>query len=192
MYLGSVYIHHWHEHSNSTWLSPTSLIPVLALFFTIGSFWYIYRRRGKLRVYSPHSFALYFAPRDGLAIRVPLVFEATGAKTFVVQNLRLSFIDYPEIEPLLWSSTKDRVQPESGEKNDVPAVFAIAGNTAIREFVEFQGKFPAFDQHRRDYSVRIEGYIGNKNEWIEILTFTLYTTNITDFNRYLAYKNLKF
>jgi hypothetical protein len=73
---------------SASWLTPSLVISTCALLFTIGSFWWLNARRGKLRSPRPHSFAAAFTPHD-LLINLPLILHNTGAPAVVVQDFRL-------------------------------------------------------------------------------------------------------
>lgn len=51
------------------------LVAVLALLFTVASFWWLYARRGSLEVGQPGAYA--FASK--VRLRLPLAFYNTGA-----------------------------------------------------------------------------------------------------------------
>jgi hypothetical protein len=55
------------------------LIACLALTFTIGSFWWLNARQGRLTSFEPHSFAAVAIPMQS-RVRFPLVLYNTGAK----------------------------------------------------------------------------------------------------------------
>lgn len=73
------------------------LIACLAFAFTIGSFWWLHARQGRLEGFEPHSFAACVTPMLS-RFRFPLVLYNTGAKPIVIQNMRLW---YPEKGPTI-------------------------------------------------------------------------------------------
>src|SRR6266496_3174530 len=79
---------HVHIKVAGPWASIA--VASLALVFTIGSFWWLNARQGRLKSFEPQSFAACRTP-DILRLRFPLVFYNTGAKPIVVQDMRLSF-----------------------------------------------------------------------------------------------------
>ena len=79
----------------------TTCIPVIALAFTIGSFWWIYARRGRLKATAPKTYASFIAHQIG--VRLPIVFHNTGARAIAVTDLRLVIDDDAELE---WENTR--------------------------------------------------------------------------------------
>ncbi|SDT37127.1 hypothetical protein [Jiangella sp. DSM 45060] len=160
----------------------------LALFFTIGSFWWLYARRGPLQISEPHTFAAYVSDND-VRIRLPLVMYNTGAVPIVVQNLRMVFpednapLDYP------WRNTRTQLTPASGDNDDLPAVFAVPGRQVVQKFIEFGGPFPGFVPVGRDVTAGIEAKLGHRDTWQHLLTFTLHMQHVAQKGIYLAHSN---
>src|SRR3954447_5679084 len=98
-------------------------ISVMALVFTVGSFWWLHARPGTLRVYEPTTWAAYVS-RNRSALRIPLVLHNTGAATLVVLSVRLRFLGGGELMP--WEWTRTRVDPKGDDVQDVTAPFSIA------------------------------------------------------------------
>jgi hypothetical protein len=157
--------------------------------FTIGSFWWLNARQGRLRSFEPQSFAAYVSP-DKIRLRLPLVLYNTGAKPIVVQDLRLTF---PEESgwtfPLPWCATRSQIKPAPDDGHAFPAVFSIAGRTAEQLFIEFGVSFSNITPLARDYQVRIEGKVGHRRKWRQLITFTLRGAHITDPGNYITYSN---
>jgi hypothetical protein len=162
------------------------LIACLALTFTIGAFWWLNARQGRLMSFEPHSFAAVATPFQS-KVRFPLVVYNTGAKPIVVQDLRLWFPG-TRSTVLPWSTTRSQLMPDSDDRIDLPAVFSIPGRTAQHRFIEFGGPFaggvPASDCH-----AQIDVKLGHHSGWDHLITFTFRATRITDPQRYISYSN---
>jgi hypothetical protein len=92
-------------------------VAVCALLFTVGSFWWLYLRRGKLVVATPQTYAAFLEERR-LILLFPLVFYNTGARDYVVRDLRVRFGDESGGVPLDWErvrggETRAPTQPRS-------------------------------------------------------------------------------
>jgi hypothetical protein len=164
------------------------LIACLALTFTIGSFWWLNARQGRLKSFEPHSFAAAVTPALS-RFRFPLVLYNTGAKPIVVQNMRLWF---PQKGPtvLPWTTTRSQLMPRSDDEHRLPAAFSILGRTAQQTFIEFGVPFPyPGGVPALNYQAQIDVKLGHRNQWDHLITFTLWATRITDPNRYIAYSN---
>jgi hypothetical protein len=162
------------------------LIACLALTFTIGSFWWLNARQGRLKSFAPHSFAAA-ATSQQTRLRLPLVLYNTGAKPIIVQNMRLWF---PGTQPIVlrWIATRSQLMPVSGDMADLQGVFSIPGRTAQQKFIEFGEAF-ASGVPARDCQAQIDVKLGHRNQWDHLLTFTLWATVITD-PHYITYPNL--
>ena len=71
------------------------LVAVLALLFTVASFWWLYARRGSLEVGQPGAYA--FASK--VRLRLPLAFYNTGARSLIVTDLQVLLVDDPAQPP---------------------------------------------------------------------------------------------
>ena len=80
---------HVHIQIAGPW--PSVAIASLALLFTVGSFWWLNARQGRLKSYEPQSFAACRIP-DKLRLLFPLVLYNSGATPIVVQDMRLTFL----------------------------------------------------------------------------------------------------
>jgi hypothetical protein len=175
---------HIHIRVAGPWLSIA--VASLALLFTIGSFWWLNARRGKLKSFEPQSFAVCRTP-DKLRLLFPLVLYNTGAKPIVVQDLRLRFAKEPRWQmPLPWTTTRSQLVSND---HAFPAVFSIPGRSAQQMFVEFGGSFPEVTPLARDYEVRVEAKVGHRKNWKRLITFALRGAHITHPDRYIAYSN---
>ncbi|MER5842159.1 hypothetical protein ABT099_17985 [Streptomyces prasinus] len=170
-------------------LPAAAAVAACALLFTIVSFWWLNARQGKLKSYTPHSFAAAVT-RSKTLIRVPLVFFNTGPKPIIVQNLRLVFLGATQNKVILpWSTTRDRIRPEKDDDPRLPSVFIVNGRAAVQVFVEFSTPFPNFIPEHREYQAMVECKLGHKGKWSELLTFSIQLGNITSPASYIAYSN---
>jgi hypothetical protein len=123
------------------------LVAVLALLFTVASFWWLNARRGSLEVGQPGAYAFANKPR----LRLPIVFYNTGARALMVTDLRLLLVDADQ-PPLHWIATTSQLRPQSTNERDFATPFAVPGR-GTREFVfEFgheQGWSPELDSKHR-------------------------------------------
>lgn len=177
---------HVHIQIAGPW--PSVAIASLALLFTVGSFWWLNARRGRLKSYEPQSFAACRTP-DKLRLLFPLVLYNRGATPIVVQDMRLTFPEESHWKaPLPWTTTRSQLPPSS-DGWTFPAVFSIAGRTAQQMFIEFGGPFPIVTPLARDYRIRIEVKVVHRKRWIQLVTFTLRAAHVTDPERYITYSN---
>ena len=174
----------------STFTGP--FIATLALLFTVGSFWWLQARQGRLRSYPPHTFA--FAGNPGqVLIRLPLVLYNTGPRPIIVQEMRLSFPKETGAAPLLWRASTSQIKPDTNDGRQLPAVFYVPGRQAQQHFVEFgidsADPLPGVDLRAQEYRVTVEALLGHKRKWKRLASFPLQGEHIELAGNYLAYSN---
>lgn len=103
-------------------------IAVLALLFTVGSFWWLHARPGRLVGNRPGEVALAITPQQS-RFRFGLVLYNTGARTLVVEELRLRIIE--DDRALEWITTRDRLRPTSDERIDFCCALPVDGRRAV-------------------------------------------------------------
>jgi hypothetical protein len=74
--------------ASNAWITPPVVISVCALLFTVGSFWWIQARRGRLRAYGPHAYGGCLAGNKKLFIH-PLIIHNPAPAPLAVTNARL-------------------------------------------------------------------------------------------------------
>jgi hypothetical protein len=166
-------------------------IALMALLFTVGSFWWLQARQGKLRSWQPFSWAFGRSPSQ-VVLRFPLVLYNTGAKPIIVVDLRLSFPTVPGQPSLPWRSTRSKLRPDIDDDLRLPAAFSIPGRQAQQYFIEFgldsKDPLPGINLKTGQYDVLIEVLLGHKRKWQQLVTFPLEGKHI-DTGAYLAYSN---
>src|SRR5438093_11123655 len=104
------------------------LISVLALALSGLTFWWHNWRPGKLSVGTPHTYAGHTAA-DQLVLEFPFVFFNKGAKTVIVDNLRVRLPEQ-DGEPLTFVATVERLGTDTGRAFATP--FFVGPGQAIR------------------------------------------------------------
>lgn len=163
-------------------------ISIMALLFTVTSFWWLHARPGKLRAYEPTTWAAYVR-QDRSALRLPLLLHNTGATAVVVTGLRLRFAEGGEV--MTWEWTRTRVQPRSDDVHDATAPFSIAGGDTHELVAEFVGCYPGVVPEQRGYPVMIEAHSSRSDDWQRVLSFELQLGNLVHPSNYIVYTNQK-
>jgi hypothetical protein len=143
------------------------IISILALGFSGFAFWWLNCRPGKLHVGTPPTYAGHIGS-DKLLLEFPFVFFNKGAKTVVIDNLRLRLLDG---KPLRFVATVDRLGTDAGRA--VAGPFFVGAGQAVRMICEFQrnpgGSLPTAGLH----TVRLEGRLNGRGGWKLIREFPL-------------------
>jgi hypothetical protein len=142
------------------------LIAILALFFTIASFWWLQARTGKITAAAPSVYAFANKPR----LRLPLAFFNDGAKARLVSDLRIVILEGPR-EPLQWITTRTELRPEKDDGFSYKRPFAVMGRgtrEVIAEFGDSSGWSPAPESR---WTFQLQARIHPSDEWTEVTTF---------------------
>lgn len=162
------------------------LMSVLALLFTVTSFWWLHARPGRLRAYEPTTWSAYLS-KDRSALRLPLVLHNTGAASLVVISLRVRFIEGGELMP--WEWTRTQVNPQADDVQDVTAPFSIPGRDTRELVAEFVGSYPGVVPEQRAYPVAVDARSSVSDDWQEVLKFDLQLANLIHPSSYIVYTN---
>ena len=138
-------------------------ISLLALAFTIFSFWWMNWRPGSLLVGDVRTYAANSSLRK-LLIEFPFVFFNPGAQPVILQNLRLVLPDYGgEQAPLFFNATMDELGTDKGRKFATP--FAVQGGKTIDLICEFQRVDSEFQFTAQTYLVELQAKLGWNSQW---------------------------
>lgn len=188
------------------------VVAILALLFTVTSFWWIQARRGRLQTFPPLSYAGAFTEQD-VIVSLPLVLHNTGPAPIVVLDFRLR-IDkteqqfastegggqHPEraLLPfyLSWRGVQMQLEPAGelrGERHGerhMPSPFPVEGRRAVERFIEFGRKRPALVPVNGPYMATVEVKLAHRPSWHPLLSFALHTELAEDDrDQYLARSN---
>jgi hypothetical protein len=174
--------------AKDAWITPSLVAVVLALLFTVGSFWWIQVRRGRLRGYTSHAYSGAFGP-DKLVLVVPIVFHNPAPAPLVVTDLRLRIDGTTRIGTrndsgvlpirLRWIASHAAVYPQD-ETRTYAAAFAVDGRKAIDKFIEFQYDKPPTHLEDGPYCATVEALVEPrrwwaKSRWMAIIEYTFNT-----------------
>ena len=162
-------------------------ISVLALGFTLASFWWLNAREGSLEATRPPNYA--FAANPELRLRFPLAFFNTGAKALIVTDLRVVFDDKPTPSPFRWITIRTKLRPEEDDGFAFATPFSVGGRSAkevIAEFGDVQGWSPQpLSKHR----LRLQAEIHPSEEWTDVVTFDWWVPPAEKMGPYIAHRN---
>jgi hypothetical protein len=161
------------EVSEAAWDWAPILVAVAALAFTVGSFWWLYGRTGRLTV--PGAPASYAATTQNgrLILLFPFVFYNSGPVPYVVRDLRLRFRDEPDDPPLSFQRVRSGISPSPSNLEELSAAFPVRGNEAVRMFCEFErtpvGRAMKVGRH----PLLLEALTDKSDDWRQLLVFDL-------------------
>jgi hypothetical protein len=170
------------------WITPSVAVAVMALFVTIGSFWWIQVRRGRLQCYTSHVYTGCFGPKK-LVFILPLVLHNPAPAPLVVVDLRLRVNvlgnrrnkDFAELPiDLRWIASHSAVYPKN-ETRTFAAPFAVDGRKAVEKYIEFQQDAPPTLLEDGPYQVTVEALVEPQHywraprKWRELITYQFNT-----------------
>lgn len=165
------------------WITPGLSISILALFFTVLSFWWIHVRRGRLRCYTSHAYSGAFSSRPILVLS--FAFHNPAPAPIAVLDLRLQ-LSLPEdrsigksAEPsvtLRWIASHSSIYPKN-ETREYMSAFAVDGRKIVEKFIEFQAESSGSSLNDGPYRATVEALIPsrwskrNSHRWREVASF---------------------
>jgi hypothetical protein len=153
---------------------PALTISILALLFTVFSFWWMNWRTGRLHVSAPRTYAAFGSLEGRMVLEFPFVFFNDGPLPIIVQNLRLVFPDETQLHPLIFMAT---VKEVGNHQNRAFATqFPVRGREALLLICEFQREPGGMLFEAKNYPMELQAKLGKRNRWKQICRFTLNVT----------------
>jgi hypothetical protein len=163
-------------------------ISVLALLFTVASFWWLWARRGPVVSFPVTAYAAAYA-NEAFRIRVPVVLANRGAAMRVVVDARLRLEGQHGLSILKWGLTRKTLQPGSDDVEDFPAPQTILGRSAMRIHMEFRGDLIEHLPEPVDYKFTIELLLDDSAVWQAAGAGVLRFGHMVHPDRYITYDN---
>lgn len=167
-------------------LDAPLVVSVSALAFTVGSFYWLQARTGRLKVYPVSTFSGSAADPSFL-LRLPIMIYNSGAKPRVVSGLRLRF--HGEESALLECHTfRVGVRPTSDDIEDFFYPYVVPGREVVTKFAHFRGEGFLRLLTDRPSSFVVQVQHEGKSKWkalgeVVVHTETMYTGS------YISYSN---
>jgi len=146
------------------------VISILALLFTVFSFYWMNWRRGKIEASAVKHWAL-FCNHSKLFVELPLVFFNSGPVPIVIESLRGKLIN-PEGETvsLHFNAIREKF---GGEQISYSYPFAVHNKEAKSIICEFQRNPSDIVMRAGDYRFILECKTMNKRNWFDLKEFLL-------------------
>jgi hypothetical protein len=143
----------------------TIAIAVLALLFTVGSFWWLNARRGSLTAVVPPVYA--FA--KGFRLRFPVAIFNDGAVPLLIGDLRIAISGAGTYE---WQTTRTSLMLKEDDGHEFAVPFSVKDRDTTTIIVEFGGDYDWLPKAGARHDIRLEGLIDGEPSWTELVTFT--------------------
>jgi hypothetical protein len=174
-------------------MSGSDVIAICALAFTVGAFWWLNARPGKLRIVGPPS-SYAFASGTDLLLNLPLVFTNTRPLAAVALNLRLR-IDAPGFPMLVpFQATRETVNPQSNGRAMSSSIVIQGRETRLVNCEFIARPYEVVLTEPLTIAVTVEALIERKwhpPSWRPLMTFPLHLPiqAVDHRGQYLTYSN---
>lgn len=173
-------------------LSSSDVIAIMALAFTIASFWVLNARHGHVRSTRPRAYA-FVSAGDIFRLRLPLVLFNTGAVAKLVGDLQLVIESEPGTPILRWVTTRNQLRPSEDDGHAFPTPFAIPGRDSRELIAEFEPSkgLDWTPPHDAPQQLRFQALVRSfrSDKWIDIATFDWWAPPDDLRDHYIAHRN---
>lgn len=171
-------------------MTPSIAISVMALVFSIASFWWLQARRGRLTISRIPAFSGYFDSDKRLNLRLPILLYNTGARTRLVDELRLVFPCWEE-EVAYWQTSHPTLRPQSAAEDttDFASPYPISGLHAEIKFIKFSYAVGRALPEPKSTHCRIEARLDGSSTWTVVGHSVLNLTHMHSPESYITYSN---
>jgi hypothetical protein len=150
------------------------LIAVLSLGFSIGSFYWMHWHRGKLQLNEPPWFAAYGSTEKQI-LSLPFVFFNTGAKTLVVEKLRLVQPEEYQAQAFRFTAMRDRWVTEIGnEPREWSRPFVVSGRQTVFKVFEFRRDSGSTTFTEGTMRFALEAKLMDRTQWQQLILFDVH------------------
>jgi hypothetical protein len=157
--------------AKDAWITAPLAISLLALGFTVASFWWIQVRRGRLHAYTGYVFTAAIAQHKTV-IYIPMVFHNPAPAPQAVVDLRLRIEDGAAGADraalplgLFWIATHTTIYPDSNNRRTYASPFAVEGRKNLEKVVEFQAENVKTDLLDGPYQATVEVRVQPRRWW---------------------------
>ncbi len=182
-------------------------ISLSALALGIFNFWWSNRRKGRVHVGEPRTYALCVPSQGNVVLDLPLVFANDGPRTRVIRNLRLSAPRLCGGDLMVFMATHEVLgtAPNAATGRRFATAFVVPPNSASLQICEFQGTslgpwkpgpfdvtvLVQFDEHVARWRAPLHkvAWCKSPEAWSTARVFTVRVDTGADFSRLLVHDN---
>jgi hypothetical protein len=158
-------------------------ISILALIFTVGSFYWLNARRGSITAVVPEIYAFV----EGFRLRLPLAFLNDGAIPILVSDLRIEIVG---VGYFPWQTTRTILRPEENDGSAFATPFTVPQRGTKHVIAEFGDDVSWMPRPGSEHQLRMEARIHPDDGWEEIFSFPWFAPPTeAHMNRYIAHRN---
>jgi hypothetical protein len=166
------------------------VISVLALLFTVASFWWLQAYRGRLSCFPVQTFSGYLDQHKA-ALRFPLCIYNSGAVPLVVTDLRLRLLPpVGEDVRMHFRTIRRSIRTDEDDWADFAHAYSVAGRSVDTRMVEFaMHESPAALLSGVPVDAVVEAQVGHSPAWRELGRFPVHVETMAHPQNYITYSN---
>jgi hypothetical protein len=163
-------------------------ISCLALLFTIGSFYWLQARKGRLKLFPVIAFSGYWN-KSRLVLRLPVILFNSGARPRVITALRLVTTDNRGKRIVLeCHSFRKTIDPTSEDMEDMAHAYAIPARQVVTKHAHFAvDSLPVFNQ-AEPASFQVQALVDDSTNWRKMGNVMVHV-EIMYTSSYITYSN---
>lgn len=175
-------------------MSAPLFISLLALCFSVVSFWWIHARSGRLRLSSIPVFAGVWTRQRGkpeITLRLPLALYNSGARARTVEGLRPFAPGWKGEAILQWEHLAETIDPGSGASltQDFPTPYAIDPRRVEVRYADFTYIFPGELPEAGPTTFVLQALLDGRDRWDDVGRATLHLGHMSHPDSFIAYRN---
>jgi len=142
----------------------------LSFLWTVGTFWWMQWRKGRIQVGPPRSFAARGSSDEQLMLYLPLIFFNTGPTPRVIEDLRVVFLGGLDPTPLTYVARGEAL-PGSKPNQDrlFSTQFGIPGRQLVTGVFEFQRRPGKLLFEAKRYNLALEARLDGSETWSRLI-----------------------
>lgn len=165
---------------------PSVIVASLALVFTVGSFYWLQARKGRLKLYPVTTFG-GAASNETFTLRMPIIIYNTGAIPRVVTGIRLRLQGNRTIV-FECVSFRKTMEPTPNDSEDYAHPYVVPGRSVVTKYAHFFAEDFARHLNHRPSVFELEVWLDDCTGWkvlgkIEVHAEVMHTS------RYSTYSN---
>lgn len=165
------------------------LISCSALAFSIGSFYWLQARKGRLKLLPVVAFSAS-ASKERFRLRLPITIYNTGAKPRVVVAVRLRLLGTSPYLFLECHNYRKTIDGNEQDFEDAPAPYVIPGRNVVTKFPHFHADTVRglFGNEGKPCRFEFQALLDDKPDWVSLGEIEVHT-EIIHTSAFISYSN---
>jgi hypothetical protein len=154
----------------------SAFLSIVAIGFSLFTFWWVRLRRGKLEVAVPRMLGVRWR-RDYMRLSLPLTFHNDGGRQIVVDDMRVKLNSEPSFPLIGLAATCGKVDSNhlrSGDNREGLCQFPVPAGESVQRICDFERQsLPDLPPRVKEYAVAVHGRMNGSTDWVMLCNFAL-------------------